>query len=114
MKAKNRRGEGLKWLLGQNIKRFRGNLGYSQEVLAERAGISTPFLGAIERGDKWPSPATLAEIAHGLGVFPYDLLRPEKIASQDIKKITSNLVKDITRLVGISLKKINSVTRDND
>jgi transcriptional regulator with XRE-family HTH domain len=114
MNAKTRRGEGLKRLLGQNIKRFRGNSGYSQEELAEKAGISIPFLGAIERGDKWPSPTTLAEIARGLGIYPYDLLKPEEITSQDIKKITSKLVQDITRLVGISLKKMNTIVRDND
>jgi transcriptional regulator with XRE-family HTH domain len=114
MRKKTGRGEGLKRLLGQNIKCFRGNSGYSQEELAERAGISIPFLGAIERGDKWPSPSTLAEIARGLGVYPYDLLKPEKVASQDIRKITTKLTKDITKLVDNSVKMINSVTRDQE
>jgi hypothetical protein len=36
----------------------------------------------------------LAEIARGLGIYPYALFKPEKIASQDIKKITSKLVQD--------------------
>jgi transcriptional regulator with XRE-family HTH domain len=114
MRKKNGRGEVLKRLLGQNIKRFRGNSGYSQEELAEKAGISTPFLGAIERGDKWPSPSTLAEIARGLGVYPYDLLKPEKIVSQDIRKITAKLTKDITKLVDNSVKMLNTVARERD
>lgn len=114
MKKKNGRGEVLKRLLGQNIKRFRGNSGYSQEELAEKADISIPFLGAIERGDKWPSPNTLTEIALALGVHPYDLLRPEKAASQDIKKITTKLIKDITKLVDNSTKMMNTVVRDHD
>jgi len=114
MRRENDGGEDLKYLLGKNIKRFRGNLGYSQEELAERAGISTPFLGAIERGDKWPSPSTLSEIAKGLEVNPYDLLKPEKVASQDINKITSKLIKDITKLVDNSVKMMNTAVRSND
>jgi transcriptional regulator with XRE-family HTH domain len=114
MEKKNGKGEALKCLLGQNIKRFRGNSGYSQEELAEKAGISTPFLGAIERGDKWPSPSTLAEVAYGLGLYPYDLLKPERIVSQDIRKITSKLTKDITKLVDKSVRMMNTIARDHN
>jgi transcriptional regulator with XRE-family HTH domain len=106
------KGEVLKNLLGSNIKRFRVNSGFSQEELSEKAGISVPFLGAIERGEKWPSPANLAGIAQGLGVNPYDLLKPEKTASQDIKKITSKLTKDITVLVNQSVKMMNTVANE--
>ena len=82
--------------------------------MAEKAGISVPFLGAIERGEKWPSPSTLAGIANGLNVNPYDLLKPEETTSQDIKKITSNLIKDITTLVNQSVKMMNSVVREHN
>ena len=106
------KGEILNSLLGLNIKRFRVNSGLSQEELTEKAGISVPFLGAIERGEKWPSPATLTGIAHGLGVNPYDLLKPEESASKDIKKITSKLIKDITTLVNQSVKMMNTVVSE--
>jgi len=110
----NNRGEVLKSLLGLNVKRFRVNSGFSQEELSERAGISIPFLGAIERGEKWPSPSSLAGIAQGLGINPYDLLKPEELASQDIKKITSKLIKDITVLVNQSVKMMNTVAHKHD
>jgi transcriptional regulator with XRE-family HTH domain len=112
MKENFGKGEVLKSLLGLNIKRFRVNSGYTLEELAEKAGISVPFLGAIERGEKWPSPSTLAGIAQGLDVNPYDLLKPEAIASQDIKKITSKLIRDITALVNRSIKMMNTVVRE--
>ena len=82
--------------------------------MAEKAEISVPFLGAIERGEKWPSPATLAGIAQGLEINPYDLLKPETIASQDLKKITSRLIKDIKAIVDQSLKMMNSVASENN
>ena len=109
MKDNRKNGENLKSLLGQNIKHFRIISGYSIEEMAEKAGISIPFLGAIERGEKWPSPSTLAGIAQGLEVHPYDLLKPEGSTSKDIQKITTKLVKDISILVNQSAKMMNSI-----
>ena len=108
----NVKGEVLKSLLGLDVKRFRVNSGLTQEELSEKAGISIPFLGAIERGEKWPSPSTLASIAQGLGVNPYDILKPEEAASKDIKKITSKLINDITTLVNQSVKMMNTVVNE--
>jgi len=112
LKTISGKGEVLKSLLGLNVRRFRVNSGLSQEELSEKAGISVAFLGAIERGEKWPSPSTLDGIAHGLGINPYDLLKPEKTASQDIKKITTKLIKDITALVNQSVKMMNTVVSE--
>jgi len=105
-------GENLKILLGKNIKRYRINSDLSIEEMAEKAGISIPFLGAIERGEKWPSPVTLSGIAQGLGVNPYDLLVPEDTVSGDIQKITAKLAKDLFTLVNESIKTMNNIVRD--
>ena len=112
MNKNERKGEALKVLVSSNIRRFRENSGFSQQELAEKAGISVPYLGAIERGEKWPSPATFAGIADGLEVEPYDFMKPENAASQDVKKITDKLIKDISALVNQSEKKMNSVVRE--
>ena len=110
---KNNRGEALKSLLSHNIKLFRVHSGLSQAELAEKAGISVPYLGAVERGDKWPSPSTLAEIAHGLGLEPYDLLKPEDSSSREIRKVIMKLEKDISALVNESVKALNTIAKDS-
>jgi len=110
---KNVRGNALKSLLSGNIRLFRVDSGLSQAELAEKAGISTPYLGAVERGDKWPSPATLAEIARGLGVEPYDLFKPESASSREVRKIIAKLVKDISAFAGQSAKLLNSLAKEN-
>jgi len=102
-------GEALKVLLSQNVKRLREAAGYSQETLAEKAGISLPFLGAIERGEKWPRPSTLAGIALALDVNAYILLKPENNASHGITEITAKLVNDINTAVNHSLKAISAI-----
>ena len=114
MKDKSGKGEVLRSLVGLNVKRFRVNSGFSQEELAEKAGISIPYLGAIERGEKWPSPVTFSGIAQGLGVEPCDLMKPENASSQEFKKIAVKLTKDITVLVNQSVKMMNTVVRESN
>jgi transcriptional regulator with XRE-family HTH domain len=114
MRKNGGKGETLKTLVSRNIRRFRENSGFSQQELAEKAGISVPYLGAIERGEKWPSPATFDGIAQGLGIEPYDLMKPENASSPEVKKITTKLVKDITALVNQSVKMMNTVVREGN
>jgi transcriptional regulator with XRE-family HTH domain len=109
MDKNSKNGESLKTLLSQNIRRLREAAGYSQEKLAEKAGISLPFLGAIERGEKWPRPSTLAGIARGLGVNEYILIKPENNASQELTEITAKLIQDINAAVNHSVKAISSI-----
>jgi transcriptional regulator with XRE-family HTH domain len=109
---KNDRGEALKSLLSHNIKLFRLDSGFSQAELAEKAGLSAPYMGAIERGDKWPSPTTLAEIANSLGIETYDLFRPESASSRDVRKIIAMLTREILASVGQSVKLLNSISKE--
>jgi len=110
MTRKTKRGENLKTLVSQNIKYFRESSGFSQQELAERAGISIPYLGAIERAEKWPSPSTFAGIAKGLGVEPCDLMKPENATTHEVRKTAEKLIKDITVLVNQSLKQMNTIS----
>ena len=114
MKEHGRKGEVLRNLVSLNIRRFRLNAGFSQEELAERANISVPYMGALERGEKWPSPETLTGLAQGLGIEPHDLMRPEDASSQEVKQIVGKLITDITSLVNSSLNKMNSVVQESD
>ena len=107
-----KRGETLKSLLSRNLKLYRVHSGLSQAELAEKAGISVPYLGAVERGDKWPSPTTLEALAYSLGHEPYALLLPEGKSSQEIKKFMVKLEKDISALVNQSVKLLNSVAKE--
>lgn len=100
-------GETIKRLLSHNVRLYRETSGYSQEELAEMAGISPPFLGAIERGEKWPSPETLAGIAAGLKVNPYDLFKPEHIVSSNVHGLTEKMLQDIQATVNQTIRAIN-------
>ncbi|TME33916.1 MAG: helix-turn-helix domain-containing protein [Chloroflexi bacterium] len=58
-------------VLGGLLRRFRLAAGFSQEQLAERAGLSVDAVAALERGRRTtPRPSTLALLAKALGLTP--------------------------------------------
>ncbi len=57
-----------------NLRRKRHDQHMTQEELAERAGLSARYVGAIERGDVSASVTVLGQIAEALGIEPGDLL----------------------------------------
>jgi transcriptional regulator with XRE-family HTH domain len=61
-------------LLGEAVRTTRKEAGFSQEKLAEKAGLSTVFISRIERGVESPSVDNLAKIAKALGVRVRDLV----------------------------------------
>ncbi|MDR2747044.1 MAG: helix-turn-helix transcriptional regulator [Treponema sp.] len=67
----------IRKVLAGNIRRYRKNLEYSQEKLAEKAGLSAQTLNDIEGCRRWVSAATMTKLAKALHVAEYQLLVPE-------------------------------------
>ncbi len=53
--------------IAERIRQKREQFGYSQERLAERAGIHRTYIGAVERGEKNVTVVMLDRIARALG-----------------------------------------------
>src|SRR5689334_5922412 len=60
--------------LGARLRARREALGLSQAELAEKIGISTNYVGVLERGLKLPALDTLVLLAKGLEVSVSELL----------------------------------------
>jgi transcriptional regulator with XRE-family HTH domain len=58
--------------MATNLRRKRHDQKMTQEELAERAGLSARYVGAIERGDVSASVTVLGQIAEALGIEPGD------------------------------------------
>ena len=54
--------------IGKNIRKFRHHRGLRQEDLAEITGLSTNYIGAVERGEKIPALETFIDICNALSV----------------------------------------------
>lgn len=61
-------------ILARNLRVLRCELGWSQEVMAERCGLHRTYVGAIERGERNVTLETLNELARALGVSAAELI----------------------------------------
>ena len=58
----------LRAAFGRRLRQLRGRRGWSQNLLAAKAGLSGKFLGEVERGEKSISLDSLAHVARALRV----------------------------------------------
>lgn len=68
----------LKMILGKNVKYYRYKKKLTQEVLAEILGVSTNYIGRLERGQHSPSLEKISNIAKALDILPFMLFKEKK------------------------------------
>jgi len=85
--------ETLRKIVSSNIKKHREHLGFTQEKLAEEAGISANMVNDIEGCRTWISDKTLVNLATALKIETYRLFLPLAISDNEIAK---NVVNDLT------------------
>ena len=61
-------------IVAENLRRLRLDRKWSQEVCAEKCGLHRTYIGAVERGERNITLATLDSIAQALKISPIDLL----------------------------------------
>lgn len=62
-------------VFGKRVRELREIKGWSQERLAEEAGLDRSYVGGIERGDRNPSLKNIARMARALGVHISELFK---------------------------------------
>ena len=62
-------------IFGKRVRRLRLAAGWTQEELAEAAGITTTYTSDLERGTKVPSLTILLRISRALRIPVAELLR---------------------------------------
>ncbi|HSR69307.1 MAG TPA: helix-turn-helix transcriptional regulator [Acidobacteriota bacterium] len=80
--------------LGHRIRMARKTKSITQERLAELAGLSTTYIGRLERGEKTPSIDTLVTLSGALEQSPLDLLidLDTSLGKEHIKNRIRNLL----------------------
>ena len=53
---------------GKKVREERKKLGFSQEVLAEKAGVHRTYIGMIERGEKNITLANIQKVSKALKI----------------------------------------------
>ena len=85
----------LRKIFSSNIKKYRGNLKWSQVCLAKNTGVSVNFINDIESGKKWASPATMVKLAHSLNIEVYELLKPPDSFPDNFDSIVKRYTENI-------------------
>ena len=60
---------------GKRVAELRRKYNYTQEGLAEKAGITAHSLAFIEQGRRWPRLKTLHKLARAIGVNTDELFK---------------------------------------
>jgi len=88
--------DGINLSLGRRLFALRNAKGFSQDKLAEMAGMSVKHLGKIERGVANASIKCLSDIANALDISVSDMLEVEH--EQDIAVLQAKLAIAIPKL----------------
>jgi transcriptional regulator with XRE-family HTH domain len=74
----------LRAILGWNVSIRRISRNWTQEELAEKAGVSKNTISDIEKGDKFARPKTLVQLAIAFETEVYELLKPKDVSPDKI------------------------------
>ena len=106
--------EKIREILAQNMKINRQKLGITQPELAERANISTNFIGMIEQKRKFPAPEMLERIAVALEIETTELFMTSASPQAELMKLHKEILSDLDRAIGEAVgKAIKEQYRDN-
>ena len=82
--------------IGQKIREYRKNKALKLVNIAERTGLSKPFISEIERGIKSPSIETLSKICSALDITLAEFFTEEEPSlSPELRKLLDS-ARDLT------------------
>ena len=104
----------LRELLAQNIKKYRKIRGFSQEILAEKAGTSTTHIGMVEIGKKFPSVHMLEKIASALDIDTPELFNTGTVVfmpsrGKSIERLYHDIIDDFHKFEEAVTVKFNKI-----
>jgi len=95
----------IREILAQNMKMYRQKLGMTQSELAEKADISTNFVGIIEQKRKFPAPEVLDSIAKALNIETNELFMVSNSPDNELKLLHKEILANLDRSIGEAVYK---------
>jgi len=90
---------GIREILALNLKENRQKCGFTQEKLAEKAGISANYLSMVEVSKKFPTPEMLDRLANALKIETFQLFDASATAEGAFIHLERSIINNIKQLV---------------
>ena len=90
--------------LANNMKKYRKQMHFSQEKLAEKAGASTNYIALIENGKYFPSLQMLKQIASALEIDALDLFDKNTLVQTNLENLKNDITKNILAAIELTFE----------
>jgi len=89
----------IREVLANNIKNHRRRHGFSQDKLAEFAGISSQYLATVETCRKFPTPEVLDRLAEALSLETHELFTLEPTPQSELEKLRQDIIGEVVKTI---------------
>jgi len=89
----------IREVLASNIKEYRRKYGFSQDKLAELAGISSQYLATVETCRKFPTPEMLDRIAEALNIETHELFSFTSTPQKELEKLRQDIIGEVVKTI---------------
>jgi len=103
----------IRGILALNLKEYRRKNGFTQEKLAEKAGISANYLSMVEISRKFPTPEMLDRLAQTLNIQTFQLFDPSATPDGALLHLEQVIVENIEKVVKTTIKQdiVNEINK---
>lgn len=86
-------------VLANNLKENRRKYGFTQSILAEKAGISTQYVAMIELSRQFPTPDVLEQIAAAFGIESHELFTVQSSPESTMERLHKDIIREIREVI---------------
>jgi transcriptional regulator with XRE-family HTH domain len=105
---------GIREILALNLKENRQKCGFTQEKLAEKAGISANYLSMVEVCKKFPTPEMLDRLANALKIETFQLFDASATAEGALLHLEKSIISKIRLIMKETVREtINEECKNN-
>jgi len=90
----------IREIFAKNLRENRRKCGFSQEKLAEKAGISTQYLAMMEIARKFPTSEILERIAVALNIKVYELFLIDHSPREELELLRKDIISEMRQTFG--------------
>jgi len=90
----------LREIFAKNLRETRRKCGFSQEKLAEKAGISTQYLAMMEIARKFPTAKVLERLAAAMNIKVYELFLIDHSPREELELPRQDIISEMKQTFG--------------